>query len=323
MPTDPAGTRSRGVARRGSRDRRIDDSQVRETGQETHHEHAVDAAGMPRDHFRFGQFREDRDVSEIRAGVPAVSHRNTHQCPRAIATIVRGSGRTFGRAGRQQVAQPGVIGAQRIEGHRDGPIRGDDVADTVNPRRFDNRSKTDGSSVDLFVDPILELRRRRRNLRPGRAGMQSRSRQRLEQLAMDAAEPAVRHHDDQIAGAVLAGDRVDDLDRSTLSRAPTCRGLRDLEPASVSTGAPLRAASTGRPGASMTSSAAANALREVVLEDPPARRCRPRLEDRPDARSRVERRGGRPASQRQPSDGARSRRTPSRRPTCRPLRAAA
>jgi hypothetical protein len=139
------------------RDRRIDDPQVGETGKETHHEHAVDAAGMPRG-LESDRNWQSIDLSEIRAVGSAVSHWNTHQCPRDFATIVHDGGRTFSRVGRQKVAQPGVIGAQRIEVHSDGPIRGDDVADTVNPRRFDNRSKADGSSVDLFVDPILELR---------------------------------------------------------------------------------------------------------------------------------------------------------------------
>ena len=76
----------------------------------------------------------------------------------------------------------------------------------------------------------------------------------------------------------------------------------------------LRAAWTGTPGASSDLVGGGKRVREVVLEHPPARRRRSRLEDRPDARAGIRRRAARPAFPRPRSDGARNRRTRSRPP---------
>src|SRR3989441_871544 len=110
--------------------------------------------------------------------------------------------------------------------------------------------------------------------------------ERLKKFLMDAAEAAVRHEDDQVAGPMLARDGLDDVvDRLRLARLLTAAveiadELRNREPLRLRE---LR--SENRRNQHFVG--AGERAGEVVLKHAAARRGRSRLEDGPDPRRRM------------------------------------
>jgi hypothetical protein len=75
MPTEPAGTSSRGAARRGVQ-RRVEAAEIREPRLESYEEHDVFAARVARDHFVGRQPGVRGDGRQIGAGGAAVLDRD-------------------------------------------------------------------------------------------------------------------------------------------------------------------------------------------------------------------------------------------------------
>ena len=139
---------------------------------------------------------------------------------------------------------------------------------------------------------------------------------------MNAVEAAVRHDDDQVAVARLARQSSRRCRRRSGCAARGARAAADVahelvhrQPLVVRQRARKTAARIDFVGAGLDERA-----REVVLEHAPARRRRPRLEDRPDAAIRIRPAHARAASRESPSDDARSRRRPTRRARCPAVR---
>ncbi len=131
MPTDPAGTRTRGVARRGTAIRRIDDPQVRKARHEAEHEHAIRRRGVQATTSSSVIPANRATLREIRPELAAVAHRNRGSV-RGPSSL---SGRAFAAARSSTLVQRVDVGPQRIEVDRDRSVRRHDVADAGDPRR--------------------------------------------------------------------------------------------------------------------------------------------------------------------------------------------
>ena len=203
MPTDPG--RHAHARRRvpRHRDPRVDDAQVREARHEPEHEHAIGrrrCAGATTSSSRHAG--ERRDVGEIGTELAAVADRN--RAPAARAGRPRGAG----------AARPRARGARSARRSRSAADRSRRRPIDRSARRRGRRRRAppaiasaqrDRPRVDRRIDPLLELddqrrvagRRRSRNVAHAAPSAS-------QQLLVDAAEAAVRHQHDQIAGAMLA-----------------------------------------------------------------------------------------------------------------------
>ena len=146
----------------------------------------------------------------------------------------------------QQRAQRLDVGAQRVEEHRDRAEGRDDVAHAGHAGARTPAASADGARVDgrrRCTSPSSSDQRRVAGVADPRRWSRG---ERLQQLLMDAAEAAVRHQHDDIAGALPPPPRCATMSSTAgmwRARRPALR--RDRSPAARPTAAPPPAATSG------------------------------------------------------------------------------
>ena len=306
MPTEPAGTRTRGVARRGAAIGCVDRAQVGEARQEPEHEDAIVVPACARR-------RRRRRCRPANAATAARSGPSSPPYDTGISTVVPAAQRPATRLARCSSASRDARRRRRSSGSKYTATTGRwarrRARQAGRARAYGRRSR-DRARVDRWVDDLL----RARAAAPSRPRHESRyvrfTRERLQQLAVDAAEAAVGHQHDEVAGAVLARRCLDDVVDRRECAGRACPAPQIVARAARPTAARPPAASSGRPARRPPRRRAPNARAKSSWKtrrhDDADRGSKTAQIRRPGYR-RAQRR---PASRRPRSDGARSRRRP-------------
>ena len=138
------------------RDALVDCSHVRKTGDETEHEHAIDARGVQSDGFRVADACERSHVRKIWREVTFIADRYADRLDSIC--LHRPRGRRAALNSRPQFVQIRPKGIE-VDGNR--PVRWHDIAHASQSSRLDRRCERNGCPVDDGIDAIGELHHQR------------------------------------------------------------------------------------------------------------------------------------------------------------------